>query len=48
MINQSTQVVVLVSVLSAAVISLAAISSNEVEYLTYASKEILNCPKKIV
>lgn len=29
-----------------AVISLAAISSNEVEYVTYASKEILNCPKK--
>jgi hypothetical protein len=37
--------VVVVSVLSAAVISLAVISSNEVEYITYASKEVLNCPK---
>jgi hypothetical protein len=45
MTNQSSQAVVIVSVLSAVVITLAAISSNEVEYVTYASKEILNCPK---
>jgi len=44
MLNQSNQVVV--SILSAAVIILAAISSSEVGYVAYASKEISNCPKK--
>ena len=43
MLNQSNQVVV--SIISAAVIILAAISSSEVGYVTYASKEISNCPK---
>lgn len=43
MLNQSNQVVV--SILSAAVIILAAISSTEVGYVAYASKEISNCPK---
>jgi hypothetical protein len=46
MLNQSNQVVV--SIISAAVIILAAISSSEVGYVAYASKEISNCPKKIV
>jgi hypothetical protein len=44
MLNQSIQVVV--SILSAAAIILAAISSSEVGYVAYASKEIFNCPKK--
>jgi hypothetical protein len=43
MLNQSNQVVV--SILSGAVIILAAISSGEVEYVAYASKEVSNCPK---
>ena len=43
MLNQSNQVVV--SIFSAAVIILAAISSSEVRYVAYASKEISNCPK---
>ncbi|PWU79154.1 MAG: hypothetical protein DLM72_18685 [Candidatus Nitrosopolaris wilkensis] len=44
MLNQSNQVIV--SILSAAVIILEAISSSEVGYLAYASsKEISNCPK---
>ncbi|MDQ6667590.1 MAG: hypothetical protein M3Y53_05105 [Thermoproteota archaeon] len=43
MLNQSNQVIV--STLSAAVIILAAISSSEVGYVAYASKEISNCPK---
>jgi len=43
MLNQSNQVVV--SIISAAVIILAAISSSEVGYVAYASKEISNCPK---
>lgn len=43
MLNQSSQVVF--SILSAAVIILAAISSSEVGYVVYASNEISNCPK---
>jgi hypothetical protein len=46
MLSQSNQVVV--SILSAPVIILAVISSSEVGYVAYASKEISNCPKKIV
>jgi hypothetical protein len=44
MLSRSNQVVV--SILSAPVIILADISSSEVGYVGYASKEISNCPKK--
>ncbi|MGC1932522.1 MAG: hypothetical protein WA667_26410 [Candidatus Nitrosopolaris sp.] len=45
MIKHSKQVVVLVSILSAAIVISATISSNEVGYVAYASKEMSNCPK---